>query len=38
MVTYVWSIGWDLVVDENEQVKTLEWNGWHNAIKFTEAA
>lgn len=30
-------IGWDVIVDENEDVKLLEWNGDHNGIKFSEA-
>ena len=30
-------IGWDLIVDENEEVKVMEWNGAHNDIKFAEA-
>lgn len=30
-------IGWDLIVDKNDSVKIIEWNGWHGDIKFTEA-
>lgn len=30
-------IGWDLVVDENDKIKVMEWNGSHNDIKFSEA-
>ncbi|MFD1615612.1 sugar-transfer associated ATP-grasp domain-containing protein [Gelatiniphilus marinus] len=31
------TIGWDLIVDENTEVKIMEWNGGHNDIKFGEA-
>lgn len=31
------SIGWDLTVDKESQVKVMEWNGPHNDIKFSEA-
>lgn len=30
-------IGWDMILDENNDVKVLEWNGAHNDIKFSEA-
>lgn len=30
-------IGWDMIVDENENVKIMELNGNHNDIKFCEA-
>ncbi|MFC3196166.1 sugar-transfer associated ATP-grasp domain-containing protein [Parapedobacter deserti] len=30
-------IGWDMIVDENDDVKIMEWNGNHNGIKFSEA-
>ena len=30
-------IGWDLVIDKNNEVKIMEWNGKHNDIKFSEA-
>jgi hypothetical protein len=32
------TIGWDVVVDQHENVAVMEWNGWHNDIKFSEAA
>jgi hypothetical protein len=32
------AVGWDLIVDENEEVVMMEWNGEHNDIKFSEAA
>ena len=31
------SIGWDLIVNENEEVQLMEFNGGHNDIKFSEA-
>ncbi len=34
---YVRCIGWDITIDDQEQVQILEWNGGHNGIKFTEA-
>ena len=34
---YVRCIGWDLCVDNNNDVKMMECNGGHNGIKFTEA-
>ena len=36
-VPYVRCIGWDVAIDDNGQVKVLEWNGFHNDIKFGEA-
>ncbi len=30
-------IGWDLVIDKNNKVKVMEWNGDHNGIIFSEA-
>lgn len=34
---YVGAIGWDVVIDEAEDPKVIEWNGFHNDIKFSEA-
>lgn len=31
------TIGWDLTLDKNEEVKVMEWNGGHNDVKFGEA-
>ncbi len=31
------TIGWDMSVDENDNVKIMEWNGSHNGILFSEA-
>jgi hypothetical protein len=36
-VPFVRSVGWDVTVDNEEQVQILEWNGFHNDIKFSEA-
>ena len=34
---YTRCIGWDVTVDQDEQVQLLEWNGARNGIKFSEA-
>ena len=34
---HVGAIGWDVMVDRDERVWVLEWNGKHNDIKFSEA-
>jgi len=36
-VPHVRCIGWDLVVDADEEVQILEWNGFGNGILFGEA-
>jgi len=36
-VSYCRSIGWDLIVDNNEEIQLMEWNGTCNDIKFSEA-
>jgi hypothetical protein len=36
-IPFVRCVGWDLTVDSDEQVQILEWNGFHNDIKFSEA-
>jgi hypothetical protein len=36
-IPFVRCIGWDVVVDEEGEVKILEWNGLNNGIKFGEA-
>lgn len=30
-------IGWDLIVDNNNKIQILEWNGSHPGIKFAES-
>jgi hypothetical protein len=37
MMPAVRCIGWDLTIDNNDDVKVMEWNGGHNDIKFSEA-
>ena len=37
LVPFTRSIGWDMTIDENNNVKVMEWNGAHNDIKFSEA-
>lgn len=34
---FVRSVGWDVSVSTDGEVKIMEWNGNHNGIKFTEA-
>jgi len=36
-VPYTRCIGWDLTLDDKENVRVMEWNAEHNGIKFTEA-
>lgn len=36
-IPYVASVGWDLIVDCENKVRLIEWNGQHNGIKFSEA-
>lgn len=36
-VPYARCIGWDVTLDDRENVKIMEWNAEHNGIKFTEA-
>jgi hypothetical protein len=31
------SVGWDVIVDTDDEVRVLEWNAGHNDIKFSEA-
>lgn len=37
MVPFVRNIGWDMVIDDTNNVQIMEWNGGHNDIKFSEA-
>lgn len=34
---FVQCIGWDMIIDRNDNVRVMEWNGGHNDIKFSEA-
>lgn len=36
-VPFVRAIGWDLTIDREGQAAFLEWNGYQNDIKFSEA-
>jgi hypothetical protein len=36
-VPFARNIGWDLTVDNAGNVQIMEWNGWHNGVKFAEA-
>lgn len=37
MLPQVRCIGWDVVVDKNERVRIMEWNGAYNGVKLAEA-
>lgn len=34
---FVMSIGWDVSINDQEDVEVMEWNAMHNDIKFSEA-
>lgn len=34
---FVQSIGWDVSINDKEEVEIMEWNAGHNDIKFSEA-
>lgn len=34
---FVQCIGWDVSINNKEQVEIMEWNAGHNDIKFSEA-
>ena len=36
-VPFIGCIGWDLIMDKNEDIKVIEWNGLNNGISFCEA-
>ena len=36
-IPFVRCVGWDMIIDNNATVKIMEWNGYHNDIKFSEA-
>lgn len=36
-IPFVKCVGWDLIIDQNSNVRLIEWNGEHNDIKFSEA-
>lgn len=37
MIPFIGCIGWDLIVDNLEEVRLIEWNGINNDIKLSEA-
>ena len=37
MVPFARCIGWDMIIDTNNEIQVMEWNGSHNDIKFSEA-
>jgi hypothetical protein len=37
LIPYVRCVGWDVVVDQENNVRFMEWNSGHNDIKFSEA-
>lgn len=36
-IPFVRAIGWDAIVDDQNEIRIFEWNGEHNGVKFTEA-
>lgn len=36
-IPFARTVGWDVIIDINEKVQVMEWNGSHNDIKFSEA-
>ncbi len=34
---YAGIIGWDVIIDNNNQIKIMEWNAGHTGIKFSES-
>jgi hypothetical protein len=36
-IPFVHCVGWDITVDEQNNVQIMEWNGNHNDIRFSEA-
>lgn len=34
---FVQCIGWDVSINDKEEIEIMEWNGLHNDIKFSEA-
>ena len=37
LMPYDRCIGWDMIIDKYNNVRVMEWNGWQNDIKFSEA-
>ena len=36
-IPFARTVGWDVIVDINDKVQVMEWNGSHHDVKFTEA-
>lgn len=36
-IPFVQCIGWDMVINENNEVNIMEWNGYNNGITYSEA-
>ena len=36
-IPMVRSVGWDVIVDQEDHPLVMEWNGYSNDIKFSEA-
>mgnify|MGYP000913746498 CR=1 FL=1 len=37
LVPFIGCIGWDLIMDRNENIKVMEWNGYNNGMSICEA-
>jgi hypothetical protein len=35
-IFYIGCIGWDITIDNNNNLRIIELNGWHNGIRFHE--
>ena len=38
LVPHARCVGWDMIVDQDSEVKLMEWNSSHNDVKFAEAS
>ena len=36
VMSFVKCIGWDMILDTNDNVQIMEWNGYHTGIGFAE--
>lgn len=37
MIPFTRCIGWDMIINTDNEIQVMEWNGSHNDIKFSEA-
>lgn len=37
LIPFVRAVGWDITIDNSNQICLIEWNGGHNDIRFSEA-